>query len=229
MSDVAVQGGAASVGNDVVDLGDPESSSEALHPRFDARVFAAAERAALAVAPEENRERWKRWAAKEAAYKVARKRVPRTIFSPARFVTEFSAGSEDARVLHAADVFHVKFFEHGEAIHAVALPEGAEPRELECAVQELSVSEASSDPEAPRVAVRDLVRGRLAQRLDLDASRIEVRRIERIPSLWIDGRASELDLSLSHHGRFVAFACAWDPVGPSTGLRAALEPDGVTP
>lgn len=224
-----MQGGMACVGNDVVDLGDPESSSEARHPRFDARVFAAAERAGLAVARDENRERWKRWAAKEAAYKVARKRVPRTIFSPARFVTELSKAANEMRVLHAADAFRVTFFEQGEAVHAVAVLEGAEPRELVGDVQELSTGEVAGDPEAPRNAVRDLVRGRMAERLELDVSRIEVRRIERIPALWIDGRASELDISLSHHGRFVAFACAWDSLGRSAGLRASLETDGVTP
>ena len=36
------------VGDDVVDLADPEARADALHPRFDARVFAPAERAALA-------------------------------------------------------------------------------------------------------------------------------------------------------------------------------------
>ena len=35
------------IGNDVVDLADPEAREAALHPRFDARVFAAGERALL--------------------------------------------------------------------------------------------------------------------------------------------------------------------------------------
>ena len=73
------------VGNDVVDLRDPESAPETLHPRFDTRVFSEAERAAIAASPDAARLRWKLWAAKEAAYKLARKISPTTIFAPARF------------------------------------------------------------------------------------------------------------------------------------------------
>ena len=35
------------LGNDVVDLGDPECREARLHPRFDARVFTPEERTAL--------------------------------------------------------------------------------------------------------------------------------------------------------------------------------------
>ena len=68
------------VGDDVVDLGDPEA--RAVHPRFDARVFGTAERALLAASREPECLRWVLWAAKEAAWKLAAKRGPRPIFSP---------------------------------------------------------------------------------------------------------------------------------------------------
>ena len=78
------------IGNDVVDLLDPESLPETLHPRFDTRVFTAREREAIAASPGDDaaRARWKLWAAKEAAYKLARKRRPATVFSPHRFAVE---------------------------------------------------------------------------------------------------------------------------------------------
>ena len=53
------------VGNDVVDLGDAETRGGPSHPRFDARVFAPAELAALAASAAPNRLRWSLWAAKE--------------------------------------------------------------------------------------------------------------------------------------------------------------------
>ena len=43
------------LGNDVVDLADPETRRAALHPRFDARAFAPRERAALAAASDRQR------------------------------------------------------------------------------------------------------------------------------------------------------------------------------
>ena len=64
------------IGNDVVDLGDAEVQPGATHPRFDARVFAREEREALRASGAPNRLRWILWAAKEAAYKAARKLDP---------------------------------------------------------------------------------------------------------------------------------------------------------
>ena len=61
------------VGNDIVDLRDPQSRSESLHPRFDTRVFSERERRIIGEAADSERVRWKLWAAKEAAYKLMRK------------------------------------------------------------------------------------------------------------------------------------------------------------
>ena len=81
------------VGNDIVDLRDPESRSESLHPRFDTRVFSARERARIAASAEPERLRWKLWAAKEAVYKLVRKLVATTVFSPQRFGSSSKPGS----------------------------------------------------------------------------------------------------------------------------------------
>ena len=61
------------VGNDVVDLRDPDADASTLHPNFDLRAFAEPERASLVDCADAGRERWAMWAAKEAAYKLARR------------------------------------------------------------------------------------------------------------------------------------------------------------
>src|SRR5439155_10573151 len=61
------------IGNDIVDLGDSESHAEGRHPRFDGRVFDETEHALIDATPEPERVRWLLWAAKESAYKAARK------------------------------------------------------------------------------------------------------------------------------------------------------------
>ncbi|MFB3117247.1 MAG: 4'-phosphopantetheinyl transferase superfamily protein, partial [Myxococcota bacterium] len=72
------------VGNDVVDLHDPETLQEALHPRFDARVFTSVELEALSVSAPASASRhelrWTLWAAKESAYKLAKKLDPSVRF-----------------------------------------------------------------------------------------------------------------------------------------------------
>ncbi len=80
------------LGNDVVDLCDRDSHPTTLHPRFDERVFTDGERAALAASDSIGRERWRIWAAKEAAYKAARKLDARICFSPRRFVVDRHPG-----------------------------------------------------------------------------------------------------------------------------------------
>ena len=60
------------IGNDVVDLEDPETRPETFRPRFDERVFDPVERRAIAHDPRPHARRWAHWAAKEAAYKLAR-------------------------------------------------------------------------------------------------------------------------------------------------------------
>ena len=74
------------LGNDVVDLADPEVRGGPAHPRFDARVFSPPERRALESESAPNRLRWTLWAAKEAAYKLAVKRDPNAIFAAASLV-----------------------------------------------------------------------------------------------------------------------------------------------
>src|SRR5437667_332795 len=56
-------------------------------------------------------------------------------------------------------------------------------------------------------AVRRLAIARLSRLLAVAPEELAIRREGRIPALWLRGCRSPADLSLSHHGRFVAFAC----------------------
>jgi hypothetical protein len=64
-----------------------------------------------------------------------------------------------------------------------------------------------------RLAVRQLTRTALAERLGLDPERLDVGADGRMPTLQVDGRVANATLSLSHHGRFVAFACRLPELG----------------
>ena len=88
------------IGNDVVDLDDPESRSAARHARFDARAFTVAEQTMLRTSADGERLRWVLWAAKESAYKAARRDDARVTFAPARvaayeILCAVSAGNAD--------------------------------------------------------------------------------------------------------------------------------------
>lgn len=185
------------VGNDVVDLA--VDASRELHPRFDTRVFAPSERDALRHSGSAGRLRWMLWAAKEAAYKVAKKRDLRTVFSPSRFVVTLGP-SLRGEVCHGDLRIPVVLEASGEAVHAVAFGPGEAGERLVFAVE-------PREGEDPSRAARSAAVRALARCLGRPARDLRVCLRGRIPFLELRGEPEPLDLSLSHHGRFVAFAC----------------------
>jgi len=188
------------VGNDVIDLGDREVIEGPAHPRFDQRVFTAAERALLRSSRAPELLRWTLWSAKEAAYKLTRKRNPGVIFSPRRFAVRL-AEPDRALVRHDDVELPVQLTSAGRALHALALDSDPQTERLVWAVERRP---AEADPSR---AARALAARVLGEELELPASAFRFGRRGRVPTLTAEGRRGSLDLSLSHHGRFVAFAC----------------------
>jgi phosphopantetheinyl transferase (holo-ACP synthase) len=188
------------VGNDVVDLRDRSVATGPRHPRFDARVFAPSEHRALRESTDANPLRWSFWAAKEAAYKVAKKLDEATVWSPVRFVVHIDR-SGAGRVEHEGRDYPVRVATDGECAHAVACDAAEALSKVRARVAPLPAPDAN-----PSAAVRELAREDLAQLLGQDADALEFARRGRIPVLRVAGEDAPLDLSLSHHGRFVAWA-----------------------
>jgi phosphopantetheinyl transferase (holo-ACP synthase) len=189
------------VGNDVVDLGDPETRPEATHPRFDARVFDEGERRALGESSAQGRLRWTFWAAKESAFKAARKLDPDVRFLPRRFSVHL-LDDVRAEVRHRIGRFHVWLEEAQDWVHATAAPAARGRRPPGFRVERLEQAGFDASQRA-----RDLALEILAPIVPgaSDAARIVTS--GGIPELRDGERRLPVDLSLSHHGRMVA--CAW--------------------
>jgi hypothetical protein len=194
-----------SIGNDVVDLADPETRHEGLHPRFDERVFCPGERALLEGSHSHHVLRWALWAAKESAYKAMKRLEPRLVFSPKRFAVELSAlpvaggqGVAEGRVVHRGHALDVEVHVDGTCLHAVATGARAAGARLLW-----RVDRAASDP---GTAVRCLAATAIGSALGFDPDEIQI--AGRPPVALHRGRPLVTDVSLSHHGRFVAFAGA---------------------
>ncbi len=131
------------LGNDVVDLLDPESRPESFRPRFDERVFSPDERWAIANDPNPLARRWAHWAAKEAAYKLARQIDSKFVFSPGRLIAHYAPVEaevgprlerrghlllEDCRAERGLPARRIalRSFETAERIHVVAVPEATD-------------------------------------------------------------------------------------------------------
>jgi phosphopantetheinyl transferase (holo-ACP synthase) len=194
------------VGNDVVDLTDPEAADGSLHPRFEARVLTRRELAQVATlrGRDATRWRWVFWAAKEAAYKVARASDPTVPFSPRRFEVTM-LGPDRATVRHGGVDFAVAVHRNADFVHAVARGRSTSPEALLTGVADID----GIDGEHPSRAARAFAMQAVASRLGLAPSDLRIERAPRRPPvLLFDGAPAASSLSLSHHGRFVAFACA---------------------
>lgn len=185
------------IGNDVVDLAHRGVQPGAQHPRFDARVFTERELALIA-GDETQRVRWVLWAAKEAAYKLARKLDRAAVWAPSRFEVSLDSRAS-GRVRHGEREFTLRIDENDEFVHALARG-GAPVGDERSGVHEIASEDASS-------AARAFACSALAAQIGIASERLSVVKHGRIPVLCADGEPARADLSLSHHGRFVAFAC----------------------
>jgi phosphopantetheinyl transferase (holo-ACP synthase) len=239
------------IGNDVVDLRDPETLPGARHARFDARVFAAGERSALERSGARDRLRWILWAAKESAFKVAQRREPDTSFVPTRFVVDLDASLRGC-VRHADREYPVCVAVTGDCVHAVATeaPAAGAVRAGVAVTGDCVHAVATEAPAAgavragvavcaaegaagaslPGSAVRDLAAAGIAPLLGVERQALRFARRGRVPELQLDpgvrsgwhsarrdsveARLGAVRVSLSHHGRFVAYACWLPESGP---------------
>jgi len=192
-----------SVGNDVVDLRQPAAKHSAANPRFLDRVFTDRECDAIAAAPDRMAMLWTLFGAKEAGYKVVNKLRPAAAFAHNRF--EVSA---DLSELFYDDIYlRLSIDRTDDRVHVVA-----------CTLVGVHMAGVGSVPPGadPSAAVRDLLKAAVASRVGCAAGDLAVVR-EKSPGSWdgfgpprllLRGRPAEIDVSLSHDGRFVAFAAA---------------------
>lgn len=219
------------LGNDVVDLCDPDSDAATLSARFDARVFTEGERRAIAAHPDPAAHRWRHWAAKEAAYKALRRQRPSLPFSPIRFEVDLPGGEpwqgracyrpETGAGGSGSPAFRLSLLgDDGGALHVIAISEANSDAPVVHDFCRVSDVDVSGDAEAPSRTVRRLACRQLAERLGVEVRDLEVRKRGRLPELWLRGKPAHALLSLSHHGDWIGFACALVAVNPDSGSTA---------
>lgn len=190
------------IGNDIVDLEDPETAVTASHPRFDARVFSPGERDRIAKSKDPARERWIFWAAKEAAYKMLRAADTGVVFSPVKFeVTR--TGESRAQVERSGEILVVDLDVRPAVVHAVAHSPGRTRR-----LSALGKCHGAD----PSGSARALTVESLAPLVGAAPGELRVDRAPGAPPVLVfKDQPTNSTLSLSHHGRFVAFACELPP------------------
>lgn len=238
------------LGNDVVDLRDPDARPESFRARFDERVFSLDERYAIAQDANPLARRWAHWGAKEAAYKLAKRLDSTFVFSPGRLVANYSDSSDnsddsDQRSHRMSDshqrrgllelpralpqgirMLALRSFETADRVHVIAVPVGSDWSAVESVVEPLG-----DERQDPSMAVRGMAIREISRSFGVAAERLAIGREGRIPTVEIDGFRTSHTLSLSHHGRWIAYAmrirrdlqseAGWPKGGSDALLRAA--------
>jgi hypothetical protein len=206
----------ALVGNDVVDLRDPDNARSFRRPGYVERVCGPAERESLAAARDPERLFWAYFAAKEAAYKLLTKLGE----SPGFAHRELEVTANLEWVCGAGRRLPLRVTRGEQFVHAVVTPKRVELW--------ASVEEAEGDPSRD---ARRVLAGLVAALVQCAPADLVVERRET-PGSWDGfgppfvrrrGAVLDLDVSLSHDGRFVAAAAAEPrPAPPALSRPLAL-------
>ncbi len=216
-------------GNDIVDLNVPGTINRGGDERFLAKVLTKAEKGVLRQCWDPDRFLWAFWAAKETAFKAVSKTVPKISASPKRYPVVWDrikeigncedggsetgtceAGIYEGVVETPARPVAVRAFLSSSHVHCVGATGGAK------GLDDLCFGDARIDskgikpsPAKQSQRVRKMARENLAGVLDLLPGDIRIRRNRKNPGpprVYINQRKTDISISLSHHGRFAAFA-----------------------
>jgi phosphopantetheinyl transferase (holo-ACP synthase) len=221
------------VGVDVVDLDHPRCVGRHRDPRFRRRILAEPERELVSAASDPAMMLWRLWAAKEAAYKVVSKvrSAPPPFVHAAFRVSDRdpAAPREFGAVSWEDQTVRVHWHEHPGRIAAVGWNEIAteEPVEwgwgpvaeldpaptasFDALLERLTARERRPVHSRGSLIVRLAARAALATALDVAEARVQVvcgdgAKGRMPPEVLLDDESAPVDVSLSHHGRWLAWA-----------------------
>lgn len=167
------------------------------------------------------------WAGKEAAYKIISKDDPVVSSTPRRYeVSLFRNRKSDGETGHSrantrVDGFvetpngrvHIRVFMDHDCIHCIGTADSPETMDsVVWSADEISRNHDAA-PDHESVFVRDALKRHLSVLCNTTPEDIEIRRGKTprglgCPIAYINGDQSEFDISLSHDGRFAAYAFA---------------------
>ncbi len=208
-----------SVGNDIVDLAACGAAGRSGDIRFLRRVLGPDEQEAVLCSDMPDRRLWSFWAAKETAYKAIVKSHPDVASWPVRYRVILDTGADKKRIsgivaTPRGDV-RIRIFHHPGYVHCIGTTGPASDLEAIVSGQSRIDTErkraACSASMHDSFAVRQLAACRIAEYLDAACENIRIVRQAGLngkgpPEIFCNGRKAPVDVSLSHDGRFAAYA-----------------------
>ena len=198
------------VGNDVVDLREPANAGKSRNSRFLKKILTNAEIEFVKNSENPDAALWSLWACKEAAYKVIKKSFSEIAFIPRRWQVTFNkrklTHSDGEVIIPGTDSVYIRLFFNSQYVHCIGSDHPATLDKLIWSVEALP-----HKTDNPSLFLRDCIRRKLADTFSLEFRDLEIRRKREngelgTPRVYVAGKKTDIDISLSHDGRFVAYA-----------------------
>ena len=177
------------------------------------RVFTPGERHKILESGDPDRMLWSLWAGKETAYKAVRRYVPSVSSAPARYEVhlpdEGSHGPESGTVDTPSGPVSVRFCITNDYIHCLG---AATDKEVDAVIREVrKIPRTCFSPDHESDFVRKMAKRSIAGYVGEPPEAIDIFRPKGClglapPVVQIAGCTSAVTLSMSHDGRYAAFA-----------------------
>lgn len=192
------------IGNDLVDLLDPQSQDKWKNPRFLSRICTVEEQQLILRSVDPHSMLWTLWACKEASFKAIKKELETARFIPNEYVCSHDLQKNSWRCQFRHLHCEIKVENKSNCVHAIAILHGdadqhAHETQLVSNISELPLGLS------PSQAVRKQAVQLLAERGYRNCLIIRKEEDGRVhpPTVFCHGRAlADCDLSLSHDGQW---------------------------
>lgn len=202
------------VGNDIVDLREPANAGKSRDSRFLKKILTSVEIEFVQNAENPDKSLWSLWACKETAYKFKKKSCADAAFLPRLWKVILknpeSACSDGEVKITDAETVYIRLFSHSRYVHCVGADSPADLDRLVCKVEALPEKENEKRID-PSLFVRKCLALSIADFFRLNLSDIKINRVQdkselQPPHVYIAGKKSDIDISISHDGHLVAYA-----------------------
>jgi phosphopantetheinyl transferase (holo-ACP synthase) len=199
------------VGNDVVDLMEPANAEKSRDSRFLKKILTNAEIEFVQNAENPDTALWSYWACKETAYKVIKKSCSGAAFLPRRWAVIFkkshSVYSDGEVIIPGIERIYIRLFSNPQYVHCVGADVLTALDKLIWSVDALPEKEKIN----PSLYLRYCLGQSLAKYFSLNFHHIKIKRTRengklQPPRVYVDGKKTDIDISLSHDGGFIAYA-----------------------
>jgi len=208
------------IGNDIVDLKTPEAKGKAADTRFIKRVLNLNEQRLVCNSDHPDTLVWALWAAKESAYKAASKSDPDVSSAPGRYPVILDSGAISHSVTGLVGTplgsVPIKINFHDDYVHCIGIYGPANYlKSIISGISQINSGtipdKAESISENESSAVRRLAKMEIASYLylkkqDIDIIRYKIKNKLTPPIVSAKGKTKNMEISLSHDGRFAAYA-----------------------